>query len=349
MRRSIHIALTALATVAPTLSGQAAPTGPSVQGFLFGDFVYADTEGSASDGFRLGQIVGHANGTLSDHVLFFGEMSITYSGPAYAVSMERAILRYDFSDALKVSVGRFHTPISYWNTAYHHGLWLQNSVARPEPVRFGTPFIPVHFVGAMAEGRIPNTPLHYMGGVGNGLSSNGIGAQDGGDANSNRAVILSASIQPQALPGLRVGGGVYMDRLPDAGQTDEFIWSGHLVWEHGMLDLIAEYIDVSHQPANGGGSVGSSAYYIHAGVRLPGQLNQLMPYGRWEHMNIGAADPVFGSVLPDYEAVVTGVRYDLDAPAAIKAEYRNEKRGAAPRTDAFYVQASFALAMGGQS
>lgn len=345
------MALLGLALPARCLLAQAPATGPSVQGFLFGDMVYTAAEGTASDGFKLGQIVGHANGTLSEHVLFFGEMSITYRGGSYSVVMERAILRYDFSDALKLSVGRFHTPISYWNTAFHHGLWLQNSVARPEPVKFGTPFIPVHFVGAMAEGRIPNTPVHYMGGVGNGRSSGGVGAQDGGDANGNRAVILSASIQPSRLPGFRVGGGFYLDRVPDggAGQADERTWSGHVVWDRGMWNVIAEYIDVNHDAAVGGATSGSTAYYVHVGARLPGELRSLTPYGRYEKMDVSASDPVFGTDLPDYEAVVGGVRYDLDATAAIKAEYRNEKRAGGASTDSFFLQAAFALAIGGQS
>jgi len=256
MRQSIVLFIAGLSLFNSGLAAQAASTGPTVQGFLFGDALYTSTEGT-DPGFGLGQVVAHANATLSDHVLFFGETSIAYRNATYNVTMERMILRYDFNDAVKLSVGRFHTPISYWNTAFHHGLWLQGSVARPRAVTFGTPFIPVHFVGAMAEGRLPGTPIHYMGGVGNGRSSNGVGAQDGGDANGNRAVILSASVQPSALQGLRVGGAMYLDRVPDsgAGETDERVVSGHLVWDHGMFDFIAEYIDVAHEPSAGGTSL----------------------------------------------------------------------------------------------
>jgi hypothetical protein len=57
------------------------------------------------------------------------------------------MVRYDFSDQFKISAGRFHTPIGYWNTAFHHGSWLQTSVARPEMIKFGSRFIPTHFVG----------------------------------------------------------------------------------------------------------------------------------------------------------------------------------------------------------
>ncbi len=351
MPRSLRVAAAWVALCAAPLAAQVAPqTGPSKQGFLFGDVVYAETDLPTGDGFHLGQIVGHASATLSERVLFFGEVSLSFRGSSYLVNVERAILRYDFSDALKLSLGRYHTPISFWNTAYHHGLWLQGSVARPEPVRFGTAFIPVHFVGVMAEGRIPSSPVDYAAGVGNGRSASGVGAQDGGDANTNRAVIASASVRPTGLPGFRVGGGLYFDRIPDGGtgETDERIASGHVVWERGSLDLVAEYIDVSHEPAAGGATSGSSAYYVHAGVRLPGAWRAVMPYARWEDMDIASTDPVFGGVLPDYEAIVAGVRYDLDAPAAIKFEYRRESVFGVD-ADALYVQASFAIPIGGGS
>lgn len=350
MLRSIVLLVSCLVIFAAGLSGQAELTGPTIQGFLFGDLRYTGTEG-ADPGFRVGQVVAHANGTLSEHVLFFGETSIGYWGSGYVVTMERAILRYDFNDALKLSVGRYHTPISYWNTAYHHGLWLQGSVDRPRAVTFGTPFIPVHFVGAMAEGQVPGTPVHYIGGVGNGRSSNGVGAQDGGDANGRRAVIASASVRPSSIPGLRVGGGAYLDRVPDGGvgETDERILTGHVVLDRGRWEVIAEYIDVMHEFTAGGPSRGSSAAYVHMGVRLTGQLRDLTPYARWENMEVDLSDPVFGSALPDYDALVAGVRYDLEGLAALKAEYRNEKFAGGSAVNSLVMQASFAIAVGGQS
>ena len=168
MRRSCRIVFVSLALFSSRLSAQAEDTGPGVQAFLFGDALFTLAEGSAPDGFKIGQIVAQANATLSERVLFFGELSVTGRNTGYSVAMERAILRYEFNDGVKVSVGRFHTPVSYWNTAFHHGLWLQGSVARPEAVKFGSRFIPVHFVGAMAEGQFSGTPLHYAVGVGNG-------------------------------------------------------------------------------------------------------------------------------------------------------------------------------------
>ncbi len=99
----------------------------------------------------------------------------TGSPPAtgFNVELERLIIRYDLNDYLKVSFGRYHTPINYWNTAYHHGAWLQTGISRPEMTQFGGSFIPVHFVGMLVEGAVPagGLNLNYNFGLGNGRST----------------------------------------------------------------------------------------------------------------------------------------------------------------------------------
>jgi len=332
-----------------SLGAQEAPSEPSVHAFLFGDMMYMEQEGDAADGFKLGQMVGHGNVLLSDRVALFGEVSLTGRDTGYGIEVERAILRYDFSDAFKLSAGRYHTPISYWNTAYHHGLWLQGSVARPEAVKFGSRFIPVHFVGSMAEGKIPSAPVTYAVGIGNGRAENIARAGDAGDANGSRAIVASAAVQPGGLLGFRIGGAVYVDDAPtsDGTNTDERITNANIVWDRGRLDLISEYINVRHVASASGDVTTSTATYVHAGVRLGGELRAVMPYVRWEKMDIAEGDVVFSGVVPDYEAVLGGVRWDFSELAALKVEYRNEKFGSADRTGSLYVQASFAVPLFG--
>ena len=140
------------------LTGQALDE-PRVRAMGFGDLNYLVTELDRPEGFRLGQMVGHVIADLDEGFTFFGEVSLTGRDSGYSIEVERAALRYDFSDALKISAGRFHTPIGYWNTAFHHGSWLQTSVARPEMIKFGSRFVPTHFVGLIAEGGLPANPL----------------------------------------------------------------------------------------------------------------------------------------------------------------------------------------------
>jgi hypothetical protein len=72
----------------------------------------------------------HVSATLSENLVFFGEASVTAQSSGLALATERLILPYEFNDPLKVSAGRYDTPISYWNTAFHHGLWLQGSTGK---------------------------------------------------------------------------------------------------------------------------------------------------------------------------------------------------------------------------
>jgi len=357
MRRLVHGCAVSAAVVLSSLTageieGQAPQaTGPTVSAFLFGDALFNLQDADEPDGFQLGQMVAHANGMLSDRVFFFGEVSVTARSSEYSLAMERAILRYDFGDRVKVSAGRYHTPISYWNTQYHHGLWLQGSVARPEAIKFGSRYIPVHVVGATVEGSLGSVPLHYVAGVANGRGDNIAAAGDAGDVNGNRAVFGSLSIRPRTLLGTSVGGGVYVDRISSGGVefSDEIIGSAHVVWDRGPVQAIAEFIHVRHEPVNGGPSTGSPSFYVHVGYELDGRAQGITPYVRYEEMDIDDDDPVFAGQLEEYEAVVAGVRYDFDALAALKAEYRNERIGGGDRLDSYYVQASFAIPVAGGS
>lgn len=352
MNRS-GLVLVLLAALAPVpLSAQTPQAqAPFLQAFLFGDALYVEQEGTVNDGFRLGQMVAHGNATLSERVIFFGELSITARNSGYSLAMERAIIRYEFNDHFKVSAGRYHTPISYWNTEYHHGLWLQGSVARPEAIKFGSRYIPVHLVGAMLEGNLQELPIYYAVGVGNGRGDNIAAAGDGGDVNTKSAFVASVSVRPRSLFGFRVGGAVYMDRISVGGVefADELITSAHVVWKRGQVDASAEFINVSHEPVAGGASESSPAYYVHFGYRLTGDARDFMPYVRYENMDISAGDIVFTGLVADYVALIAGLRYDFDSLAALKVEYRSEEFGASSRTNAFYAQASFAIPVAGGS
>lgn len=345
MARAGLLSLCVFALLHVPLQAQDANSGPAVQAFIFSDVLYSDTEGAGSKGFQVGQVVGHGNVLLSNHVALFGEVSVSSHDTGYTIEMERAIIRYDFSDALKISAGRYHTPISYWNTAYHHGLWLQGSVARPEAVKFGSRFIPVHFVGAMAEGRVPNAPVVYHVGIGNGRAGNIARAGDAGDINAERAVVASVAIQPSSLLGFQVGGALYLDNVPAVSGPDarERITNANFVWDRGGLQVISEYIHIRHEAPGSGAATASHAAYVHAGVRLRGALHAFMPYARWEKTTIADGDVVFTGLLPDYRAVLGGIRWDFADLAALKAEYRDQRVADADAVGTLYLQASFAV------
>ncbi len=87
---------------------------PSLQirGFGDVDFSATDQKGTNS-GFNLGQLDLHLASALSQKISYFGEITFNAHPTDYTVEVERSIIRYD--------PFRYHTPIGYWNTAFHHG------------------------------------------------------------------------------------------------------------------------------------------------------------------------------------------------------------------------------------
>jgi hypothetical protein len=295
----------------------------------FADVNYVETERHVDEGFVLGQLAGHVTSGLTERLTFFGEVSATARPDQYRIEVERLILRYDFNDQLKISGGRYHTPISYWNTAFHHGLWLQTSVSRPEMIKFGSRVLPVHFVGLLVEGGFPLTALGlgYAGGVGNGRGDEIARGGDAGDVNQNRALLATVHSRPARVYGLQLGGALYLDKAPaEAGfDVDEQIFSAHLALTRERPEILGEYARIRHEPDGGGETTDTDAWYLQAAYRLPPPADAFKPYARVERIDVEDGDPLFEPFDLGYKGFLAGVRYDFASLAAFKLEYRDER------------------------
>ena len=331
------------------------PEYPSLHLQGFGDFDLASQPKSeGARGFSEGQFVLHMMSELSRRVNFFAELSWipradgeTGSPPAptYNPAVERAFIRFDHSDLFKVSIGKFHTPINWWNTEFHHGQWLQTTISRPEMVEFGGKFIPVHFVGILVEGALPagGWNVNYQAGVGNGRGTVISLPGDTGDASGAPAWVLNVFTKPDRAFGLRLGGSVYLDRilLPTGQEFHEHIVAAHAVWQKGNPEVIAEIASIGHEELGGSLTTSNLAYYVQAAYRLP-QFGQLWkPYYRFEHVHIDPTDVVFQAV-PNLDGSTFGVRYDISTYVALKGEYRVRQRvNIGPFTNGWFMQTSF--------
>ena len=339
--------------LAATEAAQSAPQAPllKLSGFSDVDFSATDQHGVKS-GFNEGQFTLHTASALSKKVTVFGELTLTARPDAgtgtppatgFNAEVERIVIRYDQSDYFKVSFGRFHTPINWWNTAFHHGAWLQTTAARPEMVQFGGKFIPVHFVGGLIEGAVPAGGLHlnYNVGVGNGRGSILSRAGDAGDVNNNRAWLVNLFVKPDRLFGLQAGGSLYRDKIGVGTRNfDEWISSAHLVWAKENPEFIAEFANVNHTETGRPGSFNSQAFYVQLGYRLPEFGQRWKPYYRWEYIHMPSSDPVFTGI-PDLAGSTLGMRYDITTFSAFKLEYRNLRRPGLPRINGVFAQTSF--------
>jgi hypothetical protein len=315
----------------------------------FGDLSYVSRDGTDEDGFFVGQAVGHLAASLSDSFSVFAEVSLTGKDNEYSIEAERLMVKYDFSDHFKVSAGRYHTPIGYWNSAFHHGAWLQTTIRRPLVVKFGSKLVPIHFVGILLEGSLPsgNLGLSYKAGYGNGRHSNIARAGDAGDINGDKAWLLQLSSKPRKIFGLEFGLSYYADEvtLPDSPNVDENTIAAYAVWTKESPEIIFEYIHSEHELVTDSSSSGDvDAWYGQLGYRLSGKYSQWKPYARFEKTDVDPLDPLLGAEGLDYDAGILGVRWDFNPYAAIKAEYRNEEFDNGGRENNFALQISFVLA-----
>jgi len=331
---------------------------PSLQIRGFGDVDFSATnQRGLNSGFDLGQFVLHMSSPLSRKVSYFGEVSFTAQRSGYNLEVERSIIRYDYNDFFKVSFGKYHTPINYWNTTFHHGLWLQTTISRPEMVQFGGIFLPVHFLGLLGEGEIPSGPvgLNYQAGLGNGRNENIARAGDSGDINNNRAWVMNLFARPPRAQALQIGASLYGDEITSGilPRTKELISSAHIVWVRETPEFLAEFANVRHFVPQSGQTFNSQAYYFQVAYRLPWFEKKWKPYYRFEHIHIPMGDPIFccfattilQTAVPGFPSLMestAGIRFDITDFAAFKGEYRNFQRGTSqPWFDGVFFQTAF--------
>jgi hypothetical protein len=337
----------------------ASTEGPNLKIAGFSDFNFGASDATGThSGFTEGQFILHLNSNLSPKVSFMGEISLSARSDAgigappatgFNAEVERSIVRFEHNDYLKLSFGRYHTPINYWNTAFHHGQWLQTSVSRPEMVQFGGRFIPVHFIGGLLEGAVGAGGLNfnYNVGVGNGRGSVISRGGDAGDINNSRAWLVNMFVKPDKLYGLQIGGSAYQDKVTAGTPVRNFrewITSAHVVWSRETPEIIAEFANVRHENLTvPSPRSNSQAYYVQAGYRLPMFQKKWKPYYRWEYIHIPHSDFLFQSQgIPNLAGSNVGLRYDISSFAALKFEYRNQRRAPdQPRINSGFVQTSF--------
>ena len=124
-----------------------------------------------SNAFALGQFNLFITSRLSEHVSVVAEPVLEADERnAFGFELERLLLQLTANRYFNVSVGRYHTAIGWYNTAYHHSTWLQTAVGRPFLFEFedNGGILPIHNVGLSATGQIPSGDfdLRYVAEVG---------------------------------------------------------------------------------------------------------------------------------------------------------------------------------------
>ena len=326
-----------------------APTEPQLQVHLFADIKYSATDSVGSkNGFGLGQLDLFARSQLSENLSVLSEATLTaLPRNTFNAKLERILLTFSPSDRFNASVGRFHTGIGYYNTAYHHGAWFQTAVGRP--LIFGIDgdigIVPIHTLGLSTNGDIPSggLGLRYIAELGSGRagqSSAAIAPQPGLNDNNSLSLNLGLIARPERFDGLQFGLSVYRDRLTLADTSKapvgETIAAAHALYNTDVVELLAEAVTIRHHSSSAAQADDIRGYYAQASRRF----GAVRPYLRVDYVDVPRTDQLFG-FLGRRSGPTVGIRYDFDALAALKVQTSHLAQTTRPTMNRIDAQVSF--------
>ncbi|HEX2780296.1 MAG TPA: hypothetical protein VHM30_12410 [Gemmatimonadaceae bacterium] len=321
MRHILRAAGIAAAVALTSLPATAQQT--QIRGFS--DVTYrAGSRNTAPNDFGLGQFDLYITSKLANNFHFLGESVFEYD-EGFLVDVERVIITWSPDSRLNVGAGKHHTPIGYWNNAYHHGAVLQPTIERPLMFKFEDEggVLPIHTTGLLLSGNdIGPAHLGYSFLVGNGIGSTPV-------ADNNPGKSVTAEIRSQLTSYLEVGVSGYDDlasrgTLNMAGDSlpaamRQRMLGAHIALLGSHYEFISEYQRVLNH-MEGDGTHGTNAMYVYAGRRF----GSFVPYLRYDRLDFAKVDPYF--VPTDDQVSLVGARYDFSAAGTVKLEGRERKR-----------------------
>lgn len=306
---------------------------------------YGFVSGSAGN-FYTGEFTLLLTARINDKASVLSEMVFgEEDAQSFGVDLERVLFKYDYNDHLKLSLGRYHTTIGYYNTAYHSGAWLQTLADRPSIMEFadeGGP-LPTQAVGFSTTGLIPSgrLGLNYVFEYGSSdtISPNLTG-RGRTDENNGNHINAGWFVRPDSVPGLQIGSTVYHDRISDfvrgpsvrLGQT---IANGHIVFEGRKLELLNEAFYIRHAYEHSSIIYNMPAFYSQVSRRIW----KARPFFRYQYTNANS-----GSLLQDHglrHGPSFGARYDFDDNFALKAQLDHTVRKGQPDLNGLHMQLAY--------
>ena len=312
----------------------------------FGDMTFhgSDAHGTHT-AFSLGQLNLFVTSDISEKFRLLSEI-VFEADPANSVGVdvERLLLQYSMNDYFNLSVGRYHTDIGYYNTAYHHSAWLQTAVGRPLLFQFedNGGMLPIHNVGASLSGAIPSGKLglHYVAEVGNGRASSSPQAeavQNVVDENNGKAVNFALFARPNAVHGLQVGFSAYHDSLHPVGipTIGETIFDAYGILQRPSFEWLNEALLIRHA-VQGGHVFDTPGFYS----QVSKAFGQYRPYFRYQYVNESPQEPMFPFVGLQHGPSV-GLRYDATEAVALKLQYDRTMFRQQPSVNGLQLQFAF--------
>lgn len=245
--------------------------------------------------------------------------------------IERAQLGWKFAGESIAWLGRFHNPLGFWNTYYHHGAYMQTSVSRPGIFEYEDQDgpLPSHLTGVLIEGTIEQGPSGWYYQLAAGAAPQlgerlePLNILRPADGSHKLGTTLRLSFRPDADGSNETG--VYLGHTRIAGADDspmdvtQRVAGGFAFWQWSETWLRAEALSVASDfdaPLAARGSFVNG--YAQLEQRWHGDWTL---YGRVEGTRGGHGD----AYLSRFARFVTqrdllGLRYELTRRQALKLE-----------------------------
>lgn len=335
---------------------------------VFGDASYSDTSdnAAANSAFAIGGIDLFVHQDIDDKTAAFAEVVFENDGGGFILDVERLWISRSINKNLNIALGRFHTPLGYWNRAYHHGALLFDTISRPTFLDFedgDVAVLPVHIVGLQADGKFSfsSGDLAYVVNYGNGSSYNtdagfGMGEieiNNVSDTNDDKSGVVHLSFVPRDS-NLRLGFTAMNNVIAESGTAgasgvafggdliDQVILGVDAHYAGEQLDVTLEYYSFDNDDKFGAtGSETSSAAYVQFGYQV---TDNLKPVYRFETIDFEAND-AYGVLLgvQSGDRHVAALRYDLDETNALKFEIADVKPDGGTSTTEYAIQWAFLI------
>ena len=304
---------------------------------IFGDvgFSYADPArpGRGQGWFFNGSLDLFFTARVGDHFHVLSEtvfQTRATSGTAPDVSkfdQERLWGAWAFADELQVKFGLEHSPISLWNRIYHHGRWLEPTIARPLLASFeaGGGILPMHEAGVelLGDVQVGDGSIQYILFVSNGRGSAPNRVQEFSDQNQDKAITFGAGYRFDSPDTIYIGLFVRTDEIPPGAAPNpmrEWIASLQGLFRSDSFDIISEVIYILDEDNGTGQDYTSWAGYFQIGYHIN---DAWTPYVRIDIRDMATGNPYFAPLNRDLDAreIVIGVRWDFIENSALKFEF----------------------------
>lgn len=301
-------------------------------------------------GFEIGDLVISYNANLDRRV--YATIDLVYGlghfGEQLAL-VDRIDLRFEVSNALKITAGKFQSPFGYWNTNIPYGSYLYAPSQRPYMLTFER-----H--GSWLTTRQTGIDLHgelnagfwrwgYHAGVGNGRSAQLAKTQDIGDGTAYKTTW--AQLWLESPGGFQLGfTGMYdplrqerttedfnqdlgdqSDRVHEnsdprnpvlSSNADEYLLMPHIAWRTTNMEVLVEGALLLRRAEPDKPLEMNRAGYVQWSHRF----GDWTPYARGEFVEWWKDDPVWLDLakLKTRAQGTLGVRWDIALHAALKFE-----------------------------